>query len=187
MTKRLLYPLGLVASLALVVGVARVIAAPPGSVYTPGETLAPTCAPGDSNCTVTAPMAAVTPGDSGNVLTSNGTAWTSAAPAGGGFDWAISSVYPTDHTVLPGEVVVLVDTTDAVRYLTLPAASAGVRYICAYNAGPGGFSSNALILNTVNGDQFFAGGGLSPSGSVGPFGGGKYCVLSDGSSLWYAM
>ena len=83
-SKRLLYPLGLVASLALVVGVARVIAAPPGSVYTPGETLAPTCAPGDSNCTVTAPMAAVTPGTSGNVLTSNGTNWTSAAPAGGG-------------------------------------------------------------------------------------------------------
>src|SRR5688572_5605789 len=31
-----------------------VFAAPPGSEYTPGETLDPTCAPGDANCTVAA-------------------------------------------------------------------------------------------------------------------------------------
>ncbi len=33
----------------------KVFAAPPASKYSPGETLAPTCAPGDINCTVTAP------------------------------------------------------------------------------------------------------------------------------------
>jgi hypothetical protein len=31
------------------------VAAPPSSNYTPGETLAPTCSPGDSNCTITTP------------------------------------------------------------------------------------------------------------------------------------
>src|SRR5262245_30806193 len=30
-------------------------AAPPASPYAPGETLSPSCAPGDTNCTVTAP------------------------------------------------------------------------------------------------------------------------------------
>lgn len=32
-----------------------VFAAPPGSPYNPGESLAPTCAPGDANCSVTTP------------------------------------------------------------------------------------------------------------------------------------
>lgn len=36
---------------------AALIAAPPGSQYTPGETLAPTCAPGDPNCSVVPPAA----------------------------------------------------------------------------------------------------------------------------------
>lgn len=34
-----------------------ILAAPPASPYTLGETLAPTCAPGDTNCTVTTPAA----------------------------------------------------------------------------------------------------------------------------------
>ncbi|MFH1412913.1 MAG: hypothetical protein ABIG10_02690 [bacterium] len=32
------------------------VAAPPTSEYTPGETLTPTCSPGDTNCTVTSPL-----------------------------------------------------------------------------------------------------------------------------------
>src|SRR3989344_6644389 len=43
--------LGLVFGIAGMTGSA--FAAPPGSPYTPGETLDPSCAPGDTNCTVT--------------------------------------------------------------------------------------------------------------------------------------
>ena len=122
--------LGAVPALAAcgVFAVMRVFAAPPGSVYTPGETLAPTCAPGDSNCTVTAPMATVAPGDSGNVLTSNGTSWTSAAPAGGGDGNAWTAV--VDHggsdTVLTGSDIgklhVFTVSSGAVS-ATLPASN----------------------------------------------------------------
>ena len=50
-TKYLLAVLVLSAS----VFIFNAIAAPPTSPYTPGETLAPTCSPGDSNCTITTP------------------------------------------------------------------------------------------------------------------------------------
>ncbi len=33
-----------------------IFAAPPGSTYSPGETLDPSCAPGDANCSVTSPV-----------------------------------------------------------------------------------------------------------------------------------
>ena len=49
--------------LATFASVAVLVAAPPGSPYNPGETLAPSCAPGSGNCTVIAPAASGTNGD----------------------------------------------------------------------------------------------------------------------------
>src|SRR3989344_6674567 len=46
--------LGLVFGIAGMTGSA--LAPPPGSPYAPGETLDPSCAPGDANCTVSAPV-----------------------------------------------------------------------------------------------------------------------------------
>lgn len=43
-------------SIILTSAIYVVIAAPPSSEYTPGETLAPNCAPGSTNCTVTSPI-----------------------------------------------------------------------------------------------------------------------------------
>ena len=62
--KLILLPLGIIliilcVALVLLLGTTIVeqdsYAVPPTSVYTPGETLTPNCAPGDTNCTVTTP------------------------------------------------------------------------------------------------------------------------------------
>lgn len=49
-----------------------VLAVPPGTTYTPGETLDPSCAPGDPNCTVTTPLTANNIGDYGVASLSGG-------------------------------------------------------------------------------------------------------------------
>lgn len=121
-------PVAVIGALVLVVGVARVIAAPPGSVYTPGETLAPTCSPGDSNCTVTAPMVAVTPGSDGNVLTSNGSAWVSEAPASsGGASSYTATISGPSSTITPGGSLILLDNTtgESVLLTSTPTITAG--------------------------------------------------------------
>ncbi|MEK7557006.1 MAG: hypothetical protein AAB538_03450, partial [Patescibacteria group bacterium] len=54
------------------------VAAPPGSPYTPGETLAPSCAPGSSNCTVLAPLSTLNTlaTSTQTFATSTGSVWT---------------------------------------------------------------------------------------------------------------
>ncbi|MEW5907865.1 MAG: hypothetical protein AB1643_01645 [Patescibacteria group bacterium] len=47
---------GLVVLISVLIIFAVVKAAPPGSPYNPGETLDPGCSPGDTNCTVLAPL-----------------------------------------------------------------------------------------------------------------------------------
>ena len=42
-----------------------ILAAPPTNTYNPGETLNPSCSPGDTNCTVTTPLFARTTGNVG--------------------------------------------------------------------------------------------------------------------------
>ncbi len=48
------------------------LASPPGSKYTPGETLDPSCAPGSTNCTTASPLTAVTGTELDNVFSSSG-------------------------------------------------------------------------------------------------------------------
>jgi hypothetical protein len=68
------------------------VAAPPGSPYSLGETLSPTCAPGDANCTVEPPQASDDnltdisniSADQGDILYFDGTDWTDLAAGSSG-------------------------------------------------------------------------------------------------------
>ncbi len=68
------------------------LAAPPGSSYNLGETLSPTCAPGDTNCTVNTPqkgnayltdIAGIT-ASQGDIIYFDGTNWVKLAPGTSG-------------------------------------------------------------------------------------------------------
>lgn len=63
-----------------------IFAAPPGSPYAPGETLNPSCAPGDANCTVQAPAV-------GNGTSTQITFWTTSSTVSSdpNLTWATSS------------------------------------------------------------------------------------------------
>jgi hypothetical protein len=82
-----------------------------------------------------------TPGTSGNILTSNGTAWTSSAPAPGGIDYVVKTA---NYTTQNNEGV-LADTSGGAFTVTLPAApSAGDQCIVA-DAGAN-FGTNNLTV-----------------------------------------
>src|SRR3989344_3331214 len=55
----------LIGAIVLMATAIIVIAAPPTNAYNPGETLNPSCSPGDTNCTVTTPLFARTTGNVG--------------------------------------------------------------------------------------------------------------------------
>jgi len=62
----------------------------------------------------------VAPGTSGNILTSNGTTWASAAPAPGGIEY----VYKTGNYTTKDKEGVLTDTTGGSFTITLPVSPA---------------------------------------------------------------
>ena len=74
----------MVGALLFLIGfsVTVVYATPPASPYTSGETLDPTCAPGDTNCSVT--ILPDQTGNNGKYLTTDGTttSWVSISGAG---------------------------------------------------------------------------------------------------------
>ncbi|MDX9970401.1 MAG: hypothetical protein RBS56_00635 [Candidatus Gracilibacteria bacterium] len=76
--------LALFALLAIVVSVSVAVAAPPASLYNPGETLEPNCAPGDLNCSVKAP--AISGNNSDITSLSSLTTALSVAQGGTGLD-----------------------------------------------------------------------------------------------------
>ena len=81
------------------------------------------------------------PGTSGNVLKSNGTAWTSAAPDAGGIEYVVKTANYTTQT----NEGVLADTSGGAFTVTLPAApSAGDQCIVA-DAGAN-FGTNNLTV-----------------------------------------
>ena len=81
------------------------------------------------------------PGTSGNILTSNGSAWTSSAPAPGGIDYVVKTA---NYTTQNNEGV-LADTSGGAFTVTLPAApSAGDQCIVA-DAGAN-FGTNNLTV-----------------------------------------
>lgn len=76
------YPLITSLSVLVLFGATLTFATPPTSPYTAGETLDPTCAPGDTNCTVT--VFPVQTGNSGKYLTTDGTTTSWATISGSG-------------------------------------------------------------------------------------------------------
>ena len=83
----------------------------------------------------------VAPGSSGNVLTSNGTTWTSAAlPAGG-----IEYVYKTSTYTATDKQGVLADTTGGSFTVTLPGTPAAGAQVVVADAG-GSWQTNNLTI-----------------------------------------
>lgn len=82
-----------------------------------------------------------TPGTSGNVLTSNGSAWTSSAPAAGGVTWQTKT---TTYTAVSGDYL-LADTTSAAFTITLPLAPAANDAVYFQDA-KGTFGTNNLTV-----------------------------------------
>ncbi len=76
------YPLITSLSVLILFGATITFATPPTSPYTAGETLDPSCAPGDTNCTAT--ILPDQTGNSGKYLTTDGTTSSWATVSGGG-------------------------------------------------------------------------------------------------------
>jgi len=84
------------------------------------------------------------PGTNGNVLTSNGTAWVSSAPAGGSLTW--QSVQTANFTIAVGNGYP-VNTTSAAITVTLPASpTAGQQFALIDYAGT--WATNNLTIDT---------------------------------------
>jgi hypothetical protein len=91
------------------------------------------------------------PGTSGNVLTSNGTAWVSSAPAGG----VTYAVKTANYTAVIGDNI-LADTSSGSFTITLPASPSTGGVISIVDS-KGTFTRNALAINpngnTINYDS----------------------------------
>jgi hypothetical protein len=83
----------------------------------------------------------VAPGTSGNLLTSNGTTWTSAAPAPGGIDY----VYKTANYTTTNNEGVLADTSGGAFTVTLPATPSTGDQVVVADAGDS-FGTNNLTV-----------------------------------------
>jgi hypothetical protein len=83
----------------------------------------------------------VAPGTSGNLLTSNGTTWTSAAPAPGGIEYVVKTA---NYTTKDKEGV-LADTTGGAFTVTLPISPATGAQVVVADAG-GAWGTNNLTV-----------------------------------------
>jgi hypothetical protein len=92
----------------------------------------------------------VAPGTSGNLLTSNGTTWTSAAPAPGGIEYEVKTA---NYTAADKEGI-LADTSGGAFTVTLPATPAtGAQVIVADPTGDWGTNNLTIGRNgsTISG------------------------------------
>lgn len=89
----------------------------------------------------TAALQTVAPGSSGNILTSNGTTWTSAAPAPGGTEY----VYKTANYTTSDKEGVLADTSGGAFTVTLPLSPAVGAQVIIADAG-NSFGTNNLTV-----------------------------------------
>jgi len=86
----------------------------------------------------------VAPGTSGNLLTSNGTTWTSAVPAPGGIEYEVKTA---NYTAADKEGI-LADTTGGAFTITLPATPAtGAQVIVADPSGTWGTNNLTIGRN----------------------------------------
>lgn len=113
----------------------------------------------------------VAPGSNGNVLTSNGTDWTSTAPVPGGLSAAQTKT--ANYTAVAGDVLACNTITTGAFSITLPSAPvAGQKPIIIFDAGTtdtvNGFATNNLTvlrngstIHTLAEDVIFSTKGVS--------------------------
>lgn len=116
-----------------------VFASPPGSKYTPGQTLNPSCAPGDTNCAVEPPLTAVGTG-------------------------AITTTQILDGTVANIDIA----SSAAIAFSKLNISSSDIRGLGAYSAGTGLTLSSGIfsIGPTVVTSNY--GGAVQLAGAISP-------------------
>ena len=83
----------------------------------------------------------VAPSTTGNVLTSNGTTWSSQPASGGGITWTTKT---TTYTAVNGDYL-FCDTSSAAFTITLPA-SPTINDTVYFQDAKGSFNSNALTI-----------------------------------------
>jgi hypothetical protein len=84
----------------------------------------------------------VAPGTNGNVLTSNGTTWTSAAPAAGG---GLTYVYKTTTYTASDKEGILTDTSGGAFTVTLPATPSTGAQVVVADAGANWGTNNLTV------------------------------------------
>jgi len=114
----------------------------------------------------TSALQAVAPGSSGNVLTSNGTTWTSSTPAGGNYTLLqnINPTSPSSSIDLTG----LSDTYQFYRVIVYIPASAGASYL-NLNVVLLDSSNNPLPSPTSTGRTYYCSIGLGSENVSNPF------------------
>ncbi|MFH1413024.1 MAG: hypothetical protein ABIG10_03310 [bacterium] len=128
------------------------IAAPPTSEYTPGETLAPTCSPGDTNCTVTSPITAnQTITLSGDVSGSGTTAITAVI----GAEQVEESMLKAVDTASDEECLTYETTTGDFEWQVCSTATGDVSGVgdCAEGACLDGTSDGGGYIKLYDGDS----------------------------------
>jgi hypothetical protein len=113
----------------------------------------------------------VAPGTAGNILTSDGTDWSSSAPAAGGLSAAQTKT--ANYTAVAGDVLACNTITTGAFSITLPASPvAGQKPIIIFDSGTtdvvNGFATNNLTvlrngstINTLSDDVVFSTKGVS--------------------------
>ena len=98
----------------------------------------------------TSAITSVAPSTSGNVLTSNGTVWASAAASSGGIEWQSSIVTASTITVVAGRGY-WINTTSNACTITLPSsASVGDEIILSDYAKNWGTNAITINANSLN-------------------------------------
>jgi hypothetical protein len=120
------YPLITSLSVLILFGATLTFATPPTSPYTAGETLDPTCAPGDANCTVT--IIPVQTGNSGKYLTTDGTTASWSTISGSGIS-SLNGLTDATQTFAVGTsgTDFNIDSTGTVHTFNIPDASGSAR------------------------------------------------------------
>jgi hypothetical protein len=119
------------------------------------------------------------PGSNGNVLTSNGTIWTTATPSGGSTSYNITSQSTTYNATINDYVI----ASGASFTITLPTAvsQSGKQIIIQHN---GTSLTDAYTLNTTSSQTINGPGGTVSSGNYVLYTNGEKVILTSDGSNW---
>jgi hypothetical protein len=134
----------------------------------------------------TSALQVVAPGSNGNVLTSNGTTWTSAAPAGGGvtsLNGQTGAVTTTNFDSIGGTGILMNATNSNLTYNSTRAGSS-LRYNFTCNQGAAD-SGSPFGRRVNNGDGPYSGGGTAIAGTWKKISTGNVYILDDGQHYWW--